>query len=76
MKYILILGTGTVVIGFLLTICVEHFFGHWFSSLLVEFVAVPIGFFISLFFFVVYDQIWPKQNESETNRHKNNKDKS
>jgi len=67
MKYILILGLGTVVIGLLLYVGVDYFFDDWVSSFVAKFVAAPVGFIVSLFFFLMYDQIWPKKKESQPN---------
>ena len=63
MKYILIIGSGTIVIGLLLSLVLDHFFGGWVSSFFVTFLSVPIGFGISLALFVIYDTRYPKKKE-------------
>jgi lysylphosphatidylglycerol synthetase-like protein (DUF2156 family) len=75
MKYILVLGIGTVVIGLFLWVGVDYFFGDWVSSFFAKFVAAPIGFVISLFLFLIYDQIWPKQSEPEVNKQAHDEEK-
>jgi len=63
MKYILIIGTGAIVIGVLLAICVDFFFGDWVSSFFAKFIAGPIGLGISFVIFIIYDSYYPKQKE-------------
>jgi len=63
MKYVLIIGSGAVVVGVLVFLVIDHFFGSWASSFFVKFLAVPIGLGVSLFFFVIYDALHPKQKE-------------
>jgi hypothetical protein len=63
MKYILIIGSGTVVVGLLLSLVIDHFFGGWASSFFVTFLSVPVGFGISLFLFIIYDTHYPKKKE-------------
>jgi len=63
MKYFLIIGSGAVVVGLLLTLATEHFFDGWVSSFLVEFLAVPIGLCVSILLFIIYDTQYPKKKE-------------
>jgi len=63
MKYILIIGTGTIVIGVLLAVCVDYFFGDWVSSFFAKFIAGPVGLGISFMIFTIYDSQYPKQKE-------------
>jgi hypothetical protein len=58
-KYFLVIGSGAVAIGLLLSLLVDYFFGDWASAFFIKFAAVPIGLVVSLFFFLVYDQLWP-----------------
>ena len=63
MKYILIIGSGAVVVGVLLSLVIEHFFGDLASSFFLTYLSVPIGLGVSFLFFVIYDTLYPKKNE-------------
>lgn len=63
MKYILIIGTGAIVIGILSAVCVDYFFSDPVSSFFAKFMAGPIGFCISFAVFTIYDSYYPKQKE-------------
>ena len=63
MKYILIIGSGAVIIAILLSFVIDHFFSEMASSFFMKFLAVPIGLGVSFFFFIIYDTQYPKRKE-------------
>jgi len=50
-----------------LYIGVDRLFGDWAGSFFAKFLAAPIGLVVSLFFFLVYDHVWPKQSNQGSN---------